>query len=68
MGTYSISANPMDTLVFSMVGMLTQNVPVNNRTIIDVVLQLETKQIDEIVIIGYGKVKKKRSYRLCRLS
>ena len=57
-GTYSISANPMDTLVFSMVGMLTQNVPVNNRTIIDVVLQLETKQIDEIVIIGYGKVKK----------
>ena len=57
-GTYSVSANPNDTLVFSMVGTVTQKASVQNRSVINIVLLTETNLIDEIVIIGYGKVKK----------
>jgi TonB-linked SusC/RagA family outer membrane protein len=57
-GTYSISANSGDTLVFSMVGMVLQKIPVGNRSVIDVVLLTDIKLMDEIVVIGYGTVKK----------
>jgi len=53
-GTYSISALPSDTLAFSMVGMVTQEMPVGNRTVIDVSLAIETTLMEEVVVIGYG--------------
>ncbi|HUW91596.1 MAG TPA: TonB-dependent receptor [Bacteroidales bacterium] len=53
-GTYSISAAPSDTLVFSMVGMTSQSFGVGNRTVIDVKLLTETTLMDEVVVIGYG--------------
>jgi TonB-linked SusC/RagA family outer membrane protein len=53
-GAYTISALPTDTLVFSMVGMATQTVPVAGRTIINITLLTEAKMIDEVVIVGYG--------------
>src|SRR5659263_198331 len=57
-GTYNISALPSDTLVFSMVGMISQNIGVGNKTVIDVSLETETTMMDEVVVIGYGTVKK----------
>src|SRR5665811_1393526 len=57
-GAYNISALPSDTLVFSMVGMISQNIGVGNRTVIDVRLETETTMMDEVVVIGYGTVKK----------
>jgi TonB-linked SusC/RagA family outer membrane protein len=53
-GNYTISALPSDTLVFSMVGMTTQTIPVGNRTTIDVTLKTETTLMDEVVVVGYG--------------
>lgn len=53
-GTYSINVMPADTIVFSMIGMITQEVVVGNRTVIDIVLETETTLIDEVVVIGYG--------------
>jgi len=53
-GKYSISAVPSDTIVFSMVGMVTQEIPVGNKTVIDVSLGIETTVMDEVVVIGYG--------------
>jgi TonB-linked SusC/RagA family outer membrane protein len=53
-GNYSISALPSDTLVFSMVGMATQNLPVGNSTTINVALLTETTLMDEVVVVGYG--------------
>ncbi|MFN3378153.1 MAG: SusC/RagA family TonB-linked outer membrane protein, partial [Runella zeae] len=47
------------TLVFSFVGMLTQEVPVATRTTIDVVLENDNKQLAEVVVIGYGSQRKK---------
>lgn len=58
-GYYSISnATSMTTLVFSAVGMVTQEVAVANQTTIDVVLEEDNQALDEVVVIGYGTVKK----------
>lgn len=57
-GTYTLSASPTDTLVFSMVGMVNQEIVVGNRTVIDVMLATETTLMDEVVVIGYGTVRK----------
>jgi len=60
-GTYTISAPPDATLVFSFIGYQKQEIPVNGRTTIDVVLQEETGKIGEVVITALGiKTEKKR--------
>ena len=40
-GTYTLSALPADTLVFSMVGMITREIVVGSRTVLDVQLTTE---------------------------
>ncbi|MBS0010480.1 MAG: TonB-dependent receptor [Bacteroidales bacterium] len=57
-GEYSISLNPDAVLVFSFIGYVQQEIPVNNRTTINVDLQVDVLQIDEVVTIGYGTVKR----------
>jgi hypothetical protein len=58
-GNYSLSAIGTDILVFSFIGMKTQEVTVNNRSLIDVVLQEEMIGVEEVVVIGYGTREKK---------
>lgn len=58
-GNYTIKANPADTLVFSMVGMIQQKIHVGNRTVIDVVMQTEETLLQEIIVVGYGTQKVK---------
>jgi iron complex outermembrane receptor protein len=59
-GRYSVSnVRPDAVLVFSFVGMRTVEVAVNNRTIIDIVLEEETFGIQEVVAIGYGSIQKR---------
>jgi TonB-linked SusC/RagA family outer membrane protein len=53
-GTYTLSSLPTDTLVFSMVGMITREIVVGNRAVLDVQLTTETTLMDEVVVIGYG--------------
>lgn len=58
-GNYSlgnISSSAM--LVFSFVGMRSQEIAVGNQTNINVTMQEETIGIDEVVAIGYGTMKK----------
>ena len=57
-GGYVIVAAPTDTLVFSMLSMANQKIPVAGKTIINVVLLEESKALGEVVVIGYGTVKK----------
>lgn len=57
-GAFSISANRTDTLIFSMVGMTTQNVGVGARTTLDVKMVTETTRLGEILVVGYGTQKK----------
>ena len=58
-GNYSLANVPSDsTLVFSFVGMITQEIPVDGKSTINVVLAEETVGIEEVVAIGYGTMKR----------
>lgn len=46
------------TLQVSYVGMTTQLIPVSGRNFIDIVLIEDTQSLDEIVVVGYGVLKK----------
>ncbi|MDD4819388.1 MAG: TonB-dependent receptor [Flavobacteriales bacterium] len=59
-GNYTITAPSNDAiLVFSSVGYKPLEVKVNGRNQINVVLEEDTAQLDEVVIIGYGTQKKR---------
>lgn len=58
-GDYSLTNVPKNgTLVFSMIGYETQEIAVNGRTTINVAMKESTELLDEVVVIGYGAVKK----------
>lgn len=57
-GNYSLTAEPTDVLVFSYIGMATQEVSINNRSVVDVALSSDSELLDEIVVVGYGSRKK----------
>lgn len=58
-GKYTIlNISPKATLVFSFVGMTTQEITSEGRTQIDVVLKESSVNLEEIVVIGYGTQKK----------
>ena len=57
-GFYTISAPADGTLVFSYVGMDTQEVKIGGSKKLDVTMTENGNYIDEVVVIGYGTVKK----------
>jgi TonB-dependent starch-binding outer membrane protein SusC len=58
-GGYQINVpGPNSVLVFSFVGYLSKEVPVGNRQQIDVKLEADVKALSEVVVVGYGTVKK----------
>src|SRR5690606_5506974 len=58
-GNYSIEVTASDAiLVFSSIGYATIEEPVNGRTVINVTLAQDITQLSEIVVVGYGSVKK----------
>lgn len=58
-GKYQLSIpDGNGTLIFSFIGYVTQEVAVGNRTTINVKLATDTKSLDEVVVVGYGAVKK----------
>ena len=60
MGQYSLSRVPSGaTLQFSCIGYKTVDETVAGRQRIDVILEEENEMLDEVVVIGYGTVKKK---------
>lgn len=58
-GDYMLANVPSDAvLVFSTIGFETVEIPVNGRTMINLVMKEATELLDEVVVIGYGAVKK----------
>ena len=57
-GNYSITVRPGATLVFSSIGYETKEVVVGSQSVIDVVLGEDTEFLDEVVVVGYGTMKK----------
>jgi TonB-dependent starch-binding outer membrane protein SusC len=60
-GNYALSipeANANGTLVFSFIGYLTEEVPLNNRSTINIKMVADIKALGEVVVVGYGTVRK----------
>jgi len=58
-GKYSIAVSSVnDVLSFSFVGYVTQDIAVGSQTIIDVTLLEDTQQLDEVIVVGYGTMRR----------
>ena len=58
-GEYTLANVPANaTLVYSFIGMRTQEIAVNNQRVINVVLESDVIGVDEVVVVGYGVQKK----------
>ncbi len=57
-GKYSLDVPDNAVLVFSFVGFETQEIPVADKTVIDIVLKEEAIGLQEVIAVGYGTQKK----------
>ena len=58
-GKFSVRASSNATLVISYVGYVTQQVPVGGKSNITVTLKEDNTTLNDVVVIGYGTMKKK---------
>ena len=58
-GRYSIKvADPTTVLLFSYTGYATQEIVVGDKTTLDVVMSMANEEIDEVMVVAFGKAKK----------
>ena len=59
-GKYQITGVDSNaSLIFSYIGMKEQNVPINGRASVNVIMEENSQLIDEVVVVGYGSAKKR---------
>ncbi len=58
-GTFEIKAPAYATLTFSCLGYLPQEVKAGASNVVDVKMQSDAKNLEEVVVVGYGTQKKK---------
>lgn len=61
-GKYRVSASPNSRLVFSFIGFTSQEVPVNNRSTLNLALQADATNLGEVVVTGYGGTVNRREF------
>lgn len=57
-GAFKLTVPANAVLVFSFVGYTPKEVTVGNQTLLEVSLELDNRQLNEVVVVGYGTVKK----------
>lgn len=58
-GNYTFPSIPSNAVLeISYVGMISQTIPVNGRTTINIVLEEDSEMLEEVVVVGYGVQKK----------
>src|SRR5688500_1584102 len=60
-GSYSISAPATGTLVFTFIGLTSQEVPINSRTTVDVIMEQDVQQLSEVVVTALNIPREKAS-------
>lgn len=59
-GTYTLNVpDGSGTLIFSYIGFAPQEVPINNRSTVNVQMGADTEALQEVVVVGYGSQLKK---------
>jgi iron complex outermembrane receptor protein len=57
-GNYTLSVDANATIIYSFVGYRSQEILVGSQSQINVILSVETENLSEVIVIGYGTVKK----------
>ena len=57
-GRFSLNAPSNSTLLISYIGFTTQEVSVNGKNLISVTLEPESQTLSEVVVVGYGTMRK----------
>ncbi|MDB5115241.1 MAG: hypothetical protein JWQ79_733, partial [Mucilaginibacter sp.] len=57
-GKYQINVPAGSTLVFSFISYLSQEIPVGDKSVIDVSLNSNNKELSEVVVVGYQTIRK----------
>ena len=58
-GGFSLTVASNGTLVVSFIGYATQEIPVNGKSSFNILLKEDSKLLDEVVVVGYGTMRKK---------
>ncbi|REE27645.1 iron complex outermembrane receptor protein [Winogradskyella pacifica] len=57
-GKYSLEVNQGEIIVISYLGYTTQEIEFTGQASIDIVIEEDASQLDEVILVGYGSVKK----------
>lgn len=57
-GNFTLNNASEGTLIVSYIGYKTQEIPLKGRTTVRIVMQDDTETLEEVVVVGYGSVKK----------
>ena len=57
-GNFTLQVNQGQTLVVSYIGFLTKEITVGSQSHYDIILEEDKKVLDEVVVVGYGTMKK----------
>ena len=57
-GNFTLNVEPGATLVVSFIGYVTQEIKITNQTNLKVTLKEDSEMLDEVVVVGYGTMKK----------
>ncbi len=57
-GSFSLDVKPGATLVFSFIGYVSQEIKITNQSSLTVTLREDSEMLDEVVVVGYGTMKK----------
>lgn len=59
-GNYTINiTDQSDILIYSLVGYASEEIPASGQSVIDVQMVIDIKQLEELVVVGYGSQKRK---------
>ena len=57
-GNFTLTVTPGATIVVSFIGYVSQEIKITNQTRLDIVLKEDSEMLDEVVVVGYGTMKR----------
>lgn len=57
-GNYKIFVSKGNSIIVSFIGYIPQEIKIDNRSVIDIVLKADQQQLQDVVVVGYGTQKK----------
>ena len=58
-GNFALNVKPGATIVVSFIGYVSQEIKITNQTTVNITLKEDSEMLDEVVVVGYGTMKKR---------